>query len=414
MSDAFLPYGQHYIDEEDIAAVADLMRSGAMLTSGPEAAKLEDDLTQEIGAAHAVVCSNGTTALHLAALAAGLGPGDQAIVPTVTFLATANVVRMCGADVIFADVNSETGLMDPEHFQDALDKAEGPVKAVFPVHLNGQTTDMRMLSSIAKASGIKIITDCCHALGASYLESGTESGTGSGTGSGTKPGKPGDGTYEDFACYSMHPVKSIAMGEGGAVTTTDSAAADRMRRLRSHDMHRGCNDWERPDLATGIDGDNPWYYEMREMGYNYRANDLQCVLGRSQLRKLHGFIERRRNLADMYDRHIASHSNRLRPITRSVFSTSAWHLYPVLIDFAALGISRARVMKHLAGVYNIGTQVHYIPVHEQPYYVKRYGRQRLEGARRYYESALSLPIFPAMTEDDVIRVVTALDKTLTP
>jgi UDP-4-amino-4,6-dideoxy-N-acetyl-beta-L-altrosamine transaminase len=391
----FLPYGRHTIDEDDIDAVVDVLRNG-LLTSGPKAAEFERLFAKKVGAAEACVCSNGTTALHLACLVAGLGPGDLAIVPTVTFLSTANAVRMTGADVIFADVDADTGLLTPQTLLHAYQKANKPVKAVLPVHLNGQCCDAEAVYEIARANGSQIISDCCHALGAEYKTGGW----------------PGDGQYEDFACFSLHPVKSIAMGEGGVVTTNSSQFAIQLRNLRGHDMRRAAEDWQHSNLAFDSDGaENPWYYEMQELGFNYRATDLQCALGISQLGKLGAFVKRRREIADRYDALVQKLGNRLVPVKRTETANSAWHLYPVLIDFEALGKTRASVMAELRD-RGVGTQVHYIPVSSQPYYVELYGGQTFAGAERYYSCALSLPIFPTMTDNDVDFVVKSLEEVL--
>ncbi|WCL53047.1 UDP-4-amino-4,6-dideoxy-N-acetyl-beta-L-altrosamine transaminase [Gimibacter soli] len=390
----FLPYGRHSIDEDDIAAVAEVLR-GSMLTGGPKVAEFERAFAARVGAKEAVACSNGTTALHLACIAAGLREGDRAIVPSVTFLSTANAVRMCGAEVVFADVDPDTGLLTPASLRTAFAGANGPVKAVLPVHLNGQIADMEEIAAIARQAGAAIITDCAHAIGAEYAERGT----------------PGDGQWEDLACFSLHPVKTIAMGEGGVVTTNDASVAARLRRLRGHDMRRGEGGWLAADLALDEGGEaNPWFYEMQELGYNYRATDFQCALGLSQLGKLDRFIAARRAIADRYDALLKPHDNLLRPIPRMP-GQSAWHLYPVLIDYEALGTTRARLMRALVAE-GIGTQVHYIPVHWQPYYRARYGEQDLPGAAAYYRRALSLPIFPALPEDGPERVVEALVRLL--
>lgn len=395
MSNSFLPYGRHQIDEDDIAAVVDVLRHGA-LTCGPKVGEFEAAFAGTIGAAEAIVCSNGTTALHLAAIAAGIGPGDKVVVPAVTFLSTANVVRMCGADVVFADVDADTGLLTADTFEDAIKRAGGAVKAVMPVHLNGQCVDMPVVKAVADRVGAKIITDCCHALGARYHGGG----------------RPGDGQYEDFACFSLHPVKSIAMGEGGFVTTNDVALARRIRQLRGHDMERDSERWQIAEQGFDSEGNaNPWYYEMAELAYNYRATDMQCALGLSQLRKLEGFVARRAQIAELYDAAFQSFSNTLKPVTRTSLAASAWHLYPALIDFAAVGKERGQVMRELQA-RGVGTQVHYLPVPWQPYYRDLYGVSELPGAARYYGRVLSLPIFPAMSDEDVARVVAALKEVL--
>jgi len=398
MAETFLPYGRHQIDDDDIAAVVDVLKHGA-LTCGPKVDAFEAAFSAQVGAPESIVCSNGTTALHLAMMGLDIGPGDAVIVPTVTFLSTANAARMAGADVVFADVCPDTGLLIPDTLEDAFLRSRKPIKAVLPVHLNGQCGDIQSISAICREREVAVVTDCCHALGATY-----------------KPplvGSPGNGQLEDMACFSLHPVKSIAMGEGGVVTTSDTQLAARLRILRSQGMMRDPADWQQADLAFApSSGDaNPWYYEMQELGYNYRATDLQCALGLSQLGKLDGFVARRREIASLYDRQIDARLNSAVPIPRTQAAESAWHLYPVLIDYKGLGKDRAAVMAELAAL-GVGTQVHYIPVSSQPYYERLYGKQRFAGAERYYERVLSLPIFPAMSDDDVTRVVDCLGKVL--
>lgn len=396
MADSFLPYGQHSIDEDDIEAVVDVLRHGA-LTCGPKISEFEQEFAAKVGAKEAVVVSNGTTALHLALLASGFKAGDTAIVPSLTFLSTANAVIMAGGHVQFADVCPQTGLMTLETMKAAMAKAENKrIRAVLPVHLTGQMCDMPVIEPFARAKSLAIISDCCHALGAEY----------------SSGGRPGDGQYEDFACYSLHPVKSIAMGEGGVVTTNSASWAEKMRLLRSHDMRRSPDQFKRKEAAFDLKGNpNPWFYEMHELAYNYRATDFQCALASSQLKKLGQFVTRRRQLADIYDGLLADISNMIVPNPRMCGSMSAWHLYAVQIDFAAFGIERGEVMRRLAEK-GIGTQVHYIPVHTQPYYVDLYGEQKLPGAESYYENTLSLPLFPKMRDDDPERVITVLKEIL--
>lgn len=381
----FLPYGRQWIDDDDVAAVVCALR-GEYLTTGPGVDAFENAFRAATGAAHAVVCSSGTAALHLAALALDLGPGDAAVVPSLTFLATANIVRMTGAEVVFADVDPATGLMTPGTFEAALKRAGAErIRAAFPVHLNGQLCDMAGLSSTAARARVALIEDACHALGAE--------------------GSAGN-AHSAFACFSTHPVKAIAMGEGGIVTTRDAVAAARLRRLRSHGMERDPAIWRNRD--AGLDGDapNPWYYEMSEIGWNYRAPDLLCALGISQLDKLERFLARRRELAAFYDRALAALAPMLEPVPHGA-APHGWHLYAVRIDFAALGRSRKAVMDELRAC-GIGTMVHYIPVHRQPYYAGRYGRIDLPGADAYYARCLSIPFYPALTDADAARVVDAL------
>lgn len=391
----FLPYGRQTVDEDDIAAVAEVLRSD-WLTSGPLIERFESALAEACSAEHAVVCANGTAALHLSTLAAGLGPGDKAIVPSTTFLATANAVHYVGAEVVFADCNPDNGLMEVDHFAEALERAGPGVKAVLPVHLTGQCADMQSIGDLARRHEITVIEDAAHAIGSRYRRDGNEDVA------------IGSGKDADLACFSFHPVKTMTMGEGGAVTTNDLRLAERLRRFRSHGMTRNPEEFESNELAWATDGSaNDWYYEMAEPGFNYRATDFQCALGLSQLAKLPNFIEQRRHLAARYDSLLRSLHPLAQPIERNPSCIPAWHLYVVLIDFAELGMERSQIMRRLRTA-GIGTQVHYIPVHLQPFY-KRQGKSlSLPGAERYYARALSLPLFPGMHDGDVDRVVEAL------
>ena len=397
---SFLPYGRHCIDEADVAAVTKVLR-GDWLTTGPAVPAFEKDFAETVGARHAVACSSGTAALHLAALAAGLSEGDAAIVPSVTFLATANCCRFAGAEVVFADVDAQTGLMGPEQLESALDRAAGQrVRAVLPVHLNGQCSDLQGIQAIAKAHDLTIIEDACHALGSTW-----DAPDGNRT-------KIGDCTYSDMAMFSFHPVKTIAAGEAGAITTNDEAVSRRLSHLLNHGMVRDAAAFRSADLAFDSEGSaNPWYYEMPELGYNYRLSDIHAALAHSQLGKLKEFSVRRRKLAGQYDELLAPLTPIVRPVPHAQGCDPVLHLYVVHIDFAAAGTTRSKVMNLLREA-GIGTQVHYIPVHMQPYYHERYGNLELPGARTYYESCLSLPLFPAMAEGDVGRVVDALGECL--
>jgi dTDP-4-amino-4,6-dideoxygalactose transaminase len=334
--------------------------------------------------------------LHLSLLALGLGPGDAVVVPTLTFLATANAARFVGAEVRFADVDPDTGLMTPGTLESALTRnGPGAAKAVVPVHLNGQCADMRGVTEVARRSGLAIVEDACHNIGGARHISGA-------------PHPVGSAIETDMVCFSFHPVKSIAMGEGGAVTMRDARLAERVRLLRNHGMIRDEAALTRGPEAFATDGTlNPWYYEMREPGFNYRASDIHCALGLSQLKKLHTFLARRRALAAEYDRALKPLAPVMRPVPRTAPEHDGWHLYAVLIDFDKLGLGRGEFMRRLRK-RGIGTQVHYSPVHRQPYYRDRYLGTSLPGADAYYARCLSLPLFVGMSFEDVNLVVAAI------
>lgn len=395
-SNRFLPYGRHQIDEDDIAAVVSVLRSDS-LTGGPLVAEFEQAFAERVGASFAVACANGTAGLHLAAMALGLGPDDAVIVPTLTFLATANAARYVGAEVVFADVDPATGLMRPTDLQEAHARAATrKARAVIPVHLNGQCVDMESVAELAGRHGMRIIEDACHAIGATYR---TRSG---------EEVRVGACRDSDMAVFSLHPVKTIAMGEGGVVTTNDPDLHAALLRLRNHGMVREASRFVQRDEAFDADGQpNPWYYEMPEPGYNYRASEIHCALGLSQLRKLDRFLARRRELADAYDNALKPLAPLVQPIPRAAGCMGGWHLYVVNIDFSSSKMTRATLMRRLLDK-GIGTQVHYLPVHRQPYYRSRYGNTQLPGADIYYASCLSLPLFPAMSNGEVERVVATL------
>ena len=395
---AFLPYGRQCIEDDDVAAVAAAL-SSAYLTTGPLVERFEAALATAIGARHAVACANGTAALHLTALALGLGPGDRVIVPAVTFAGTANAVRHTGAEVVFADVDADTGLLTPATLMEALTRAGGGVRAIYPVHLAGQTVDMAAIGAICRARGLALVEDAAHALG-----------TVAGGPDGPEP--VGSGTTADMAIFSFHAVKTVTTGEGGAVTTADAALAERVRLLRNHGIVRAPDGFQDRELGFAPDGrPNPWYYEIAEIGFNYRLTDVQCALGLSQLAKLDRFVARRAALVERYRRVLAPLAPLVRQMPAVAGCRPGWHLLVALIDFAAAGVDRGTVMRRLADA-GIGSQVHYMPLHLHPYYRDRYGAVSLPGAEAYYGRALSLPLHPGMVDEDVDRVVTALGAAL--
>jgi len=385
MNEAFLPYGRQTIEEDDVAAVTEALRAD-FLTTGPLVARFEAAFAARVGAKHAVACANGTAALHLAMLALGAAPGEAVIAPTTTFLATANCARYVGAEVVFADVDPLSGLMTPATLEDALDRLGGRrLRAVLPVHLRGDAAELPALARLAAGAGAVLVEDAAHALGTAM-----DFGAG--------PETVGDGRRSAMTTFSFHPVKTIATAEGGMVTTSDHRIAERLRRLRSHGM-------------TRPDGGPAWWYEMPEIGFNYRLPDVLCALGLSQLAKLDRFAARRRALAAAYAAALAELAPLVRPAVSPAWSRPVPHLMTVLIDFEAAGRDRAAVIEALRA-RGVGSQVHYIPVHRQPYYAERYGPLDLPGAEAWYARCLSLPLYPAMTEADVARVVEALKAAL--
>lgn len=370
-----IPYGRQVIDAADRAAVDKVLRSD-WLTQGPSVAAFEAAVARACGARHAVACSNGTTALHLACLAAGLKAGDEAVVPPITFAATANAVAYCGARPVFADVRADTLTLDPEAFAAAVTPK---TKAVLPVHFAGLPADMAEIGKIARARGLIVIEDAAHALGASY---------------GKK--KIGACEHSDMAILSFHPVKHIATGEGGMVLTNDDGLAGRLRLFRSHGITRD------PALLEKKD-EGGWYYEMQELGFNYRIPDILCALGLSQLKKLPRFLARRRALAKAYRKAFASVDGvtlqRLPPGREH-----AWHLFTIQVPAV-----KRRALYDLLHARGILANVHYIPVHTLPYY-RRLGWKPggFPRAEAYYAGALSLPMHAGLTDADQRRVIAAV------
>ncbi|HLI65810.1 MAG TPA: UDP-4-amino-4,6-dideoxy-N-acetyl-beta-L-altrosamine transaminase [Caulobacteraceae bacterium] len=385
----FLSYGRQTIEDDDVAAVAEALRAD-YLTTGPRVEAFEAAFAGAVQAGHAVACSSGTAGLHLAMLALDLQAGEVVIAPAITFAATANCARYQGAEVIFADVDPDTGLMTPETLQAALGRLDGrKLAAVLPVHLAGNAVDLPALKGLAAPA--PLVEDACHALGTTMAFDNVRE-------------RVGDGRHAAMACFSFHPVKTITTAEGGMVTTNDARLAERLRLFRSHGIVRDPAAFETPSPG-------PWAYEMQALGFNYRLPDVLCALGASQLAKLDRFAARRRALALRYWTLLARLAPAVRPIAPPPICDPALHLFIVLIDFAGLGVGRAEVMAGLRA-RGVGSQVHYIPVHRQPYYRGRYGEIALPGADAYYARALSLPLYPGMSDADPDRVVEALAEVL--
>jgi UDP-4-amino-4,6-dideoxy-N-acetyl-beta-L-altrosamine transaminase len=392
-----LPYSRHAIDEDDIAAVAEVLR-GDWLTTGPAVREFEAALARQCGAAHAISCSNGTAALHLACLALGLGPEHTVIVPSMTFAATANAARLVGAEILFADCDPDSGLMELAQFDAAVAQAKRAGRraaAVFPVDLAGQCADLEAIAARARAAGLAIVEDACHALGTTYQRH---------DGGWAAAGSCAD---SDITVFSFHPVKAIAAGEGGAALTRQDDLAQRLAMFRNHGVNREPAQFTDKEAGFESAKVNPWYYEMTALGLNYRLSDINAALARSQLGKLAQFVATRQRLAAYYDCRLAALAPLVKPIAHQPHCHAAWHLYSVLIDFDAGGMSRGQLVRALEE-RGIRTQVHYIPVHRHPYYRARYGAISLPGAEAYYRRTLSLPLFVGMDEHDVDYVVETL------
>lgn len=379
-----IPYGRQDISPADIDAVVAVLRSD-FLTQGPAIERFEQAVADYCGAAQAVAVNSATSALHLACLALGLGPGDWLWTSPNTFVASANCALYCGARVDFVDIDPRTYNLSVAALRDKLEQAERAgrlPKIVVPVHFAGQSCAMREIGALATRYGFRVIEDASHAIGGRYQ------------------GEPvGNGRYSDITVFSFHPVKIITTGEGGMALTNNPELAETLRRLRTHGITRD------PATMTHTP-DGPWYYQQIELGFNYRLTDIQAALGYSQLQRLEEFVARRHALADRYDALLAD----LPVITpwRDPEAWSAFHLYVIRLDEQRAGQSRRAVFEALRQ-RGIGVNVHYIPVHTQPYYrAMGFAEGDYPEAERYYREAISLPLYPGLTEAEQNFVVERL------
>ena len=390
-----IPYGRQFIDEDDIKAVINVLKSD-WLTQGPVIEQFERSLADYCGAKYAVAVSSGTAALHLSCLAAGIRHGDEAITSPITFVASANCVLYCGGSPVFADIDKNTYNIDPYEIKK---KITPRTKAIIPVHFAGLPCDMEEIKNIASRHDLITIEDACHALGSEWMDSHR------------RLNKTGSCSYSDMTVFSFHPVKHITTGEGGAVLTNNSEYYKKVLLLRNHGITKDPEKYTNRDLAFSLNPEslilnpNSWYYEMQELGFNYRITDIQCALGLSQLKKLDLFIKRRRHITNIYNSAFANIEHVKLPVEPEGKKSSC-HLYAMQIDFEELGKTRAAFINALKekGIF---TQVHYIPVHLQPFYTKRYGFKEKEYpvAERYYTKTISLPVYPGMTDEDLERVI---------
>lgn len=375
---SLLPYGRQSVDERDIESVVEVLRSD-WLTTGPKVREFERAFARAVGAAEAVAVNNGTAALHAAMHASNIGPGDEVVVTPLTFAASANCIVYQGATPVFADVDPRTLLIDPN---DVKAKITPRTRAIIAVDYAGQPCDYDALGEIALRHDLALVADACHSLGGSYK------------------GRP-VGTLADLNVFSLHPVKAMTTGEGGMITTESFETAHRMRCFRNHGVTSDHCQREKQ---------GSWLYDMVELGHNYRLSDVQCALGLSQLPKVSEFVARRRAIARRYDEAVASMIG-IERLGRGDNAESAYHLYVIRLNAACLSADRGRIFAALRAE-GIGVNVHYLPVHLHPFYRKRFGTGQglCPYAEAAYDAILSLPIFPAMSDEDAGDVVEALWK----
>ncbi len=380
-----ISYGKQWIFEEDFSAIEEVLRS-PFLTTGPRAAEFEKSLCELTGAKNAIVCANGTAALHLACRALDVSDGDIGLTSPNTFLSSANCIEFCGGEVDFIDIDPETLCISPELLEQYC-QTHKPPKVVIPVDFAGTPANLPEIKRIGDKYGFSIIEDAAHAIGSSYTHEGVEYQCGS-------------CSHTDLAVFSFHPVKTITTGEGGAVLTNNDELARKVRLLRSHGMVRNM------EIYDGKEG--PWYYEMEEMGYNYRLTDFQCALGNAQLKHLEDFKKRRIKIANKYSKEF----DKIESIVNPSFPNDASicpHLY--VIQFTEGYQKRYDVYKALKNS-NIFCQIHYIPVYWQPYYKNKYNYEKgkCPNAERYYERCLSIPLYPALSDEVVDYIINEIKK----
>ena len=379
MEKLFIPYGRQCVSEEDIQAVVQVLRSD-WLTQGPTVEKFENAVAEYCGVRYAVAVANGTAALHLAALAAGFGTDDEVITSPITFVASANCIAYTGAKPVFADICSQTCCIDPQQIKAKLTAA---TKGLIPVHFAGQPCDMPAVAELADNHNLVVIEDAAHAIGSTYEADGLSY-------------RVGSCAHSDMTIFSFHPVKHITTGEGGMITTNSEDLYQKLLLQRSHGITKD------PSKLTCNAG--PWYYEQQMLGFNYRITDFQCALGFSQLKKLNGFVAQRKRIVAKYNESFSKNKKLLIPFEREN-THSSWHLY--CLQF--LNIDRLKIFNALCGK-GLGVNVHYIPVHLQPYYSEHfgYGVGDYTEAETYYSRVITLPLYPTMSDKDVDYVINAV------
>ena len=386
-------YGKQSVNEEDIHAVITTLQSSA-LTQGPKIPEFEQAVASYVGAKYAVAVSNLTSGMHIACLAAGLGKGDYLITSPISFVASSNCAIYCGATPLFADIDSETLNMDPKKVEELCQKHPN-VKAIVPVHFGGAPCDMPAIRKIADQYDCVVIEDAAHGLGGRYS-------------TGEMIGSCGN---SEITGFSFHPVKSITTGEGGVLTTNNEETYKQLCRLRSHGINKGQDPYVNQENASTGGQKNQWYYEMQQLGFNYRISDFQCAMGTSQLKRISEFHGRRVQIGKTYDKAFADLKN-ARVVQSQSREISGNHLYVLLVDFEKLGVTKPELFTQFRNEFNIGLHVHYIPIPMNPYYQQEFNipEENYETAASYYKQAVTLPMYPAMSDEDVNRVVHAVTR----
>jgi len=387
-------YGKHLVDESDVDAVVDVLRSD-FLTQGPKLKEFENAIAKYVGARFAVGVSSGTAGLHLACLAVGIGPSDKVVTSPNTFAASANCALYLDAEPVFADIDAVTLNISPDQLGKICNSKKN-IKAIIPVHFGGLTCEMHRITPVVRNIGASIIEDAAHALGGTY----------------SCGARVGSCKYSDLTVFSLHPIKTITAGEGGIITTNDESLYHKLLLLRNHGIERNPDNYINAETKSRSSDTQPWYYEQQMLGFNYRLSDLHAALGLSQLARIDDFVEFRRQVAQRYDEEFSDLKNiTVAQNSDDARNRSALHLYVVKIDLPKLGITRSEVMQKLHRC-GIGTQVHYIPVYRHPLYRTKFGNQEdsYPIMEAYYSGCLSLPMHTALSESDIKTVIKAVTK----
>lgn len=387
MSEKFYPYGHQSIDNDDIEELKRVLKSD-WITQGPKIKEFEKAIQKYCNVKYAVAIANGTAALHLAALSIGLKFGDEAITTPNTFVASANCIAYCNAKPVFADIKKDTYNIDPEEIRK---KINNKTKAIIPVDFAGQPCDYEIINEIASENNLKVIADAAHSIGAEFKIK-------------QKTYKTGDCNFTDLSIFSFHPVKHITTGEGGLITTNNKEIYERLLMLRTHGITK------EQKLLKKREG--PWYYEMQILGYNYRITDFQCALGLSQLKKLDSFIKRRREIAKLYSEELKNLNGIITPFEKKNVK-HVFHLYVLKLDLSKTSKTRKEIFENLRKS-KVGVQVHYIPIHLQPFYQEKFGYQLgdFPNSESYYNTTISIPMYPALSNDDIKEIVSRIKKTI--